>query len=292
MRIRKSKSAPVGVLGKVLSVLELLDQSPQGLQLWEIAAKTGINKSTVHRFLSHLECEGYLFRDAIGAYMLGPKLVRMGSGVGLHATLCRICRPTLERLRAATDGTVTLAVLDGSEILNLDVLESQRTFRLVFPVGARHSIHCTALGKAILANLLDDRHREEILSSIDFTRYTPRTVRSAAHLKKDLVCVRKQGFSLDNEESMTGARCVGAAILGSGGEVAGGIGISGPVTHITNERLTFFSTEVRKAAWEISSRLGNHAPELEAHGNAPNGNKPNVPRPSKRGQAAMQFGRR
>ena len=76
-----------------MRVLELLDLSPHGLQLSEIAAKTGMNKSTVHRFLSHLETEGYLFRDAVGTYMLGPKLARMGSGVSFQTTLCKICRP-------------------------------------------------------------------------------------------------------------------------------------------------------------------------------------------------------
>jgi DNA-binding IclR family transcriptional regulator len=120
MRTRKSKSAPVGVIGKVLRILELLDRSPHGLQLREISAKTGMNKSTVHRFLSHLEAGGYLFRDAAGTYMLGPKLARMGSGVTFHTTLCKICRPSLENLRAATDETVNLAVLDGFEILYLE----------------------------------------------------------------------------------------------------------------------------------------------------------------------------
>ena len=109
MPTKKRKSAPVGVIGKVLRILELLDQTPAGLQLKDLAAKTGINKSTVHRFVSHLETEAYLYRDATGTYMLGPKLVRLGSGVSFQATLANICHPTLERLREVTDETVNLA---------------------------------------------------------------------------------------------------------------------------------------------------------------------------------------
>src|SRR5215831_4808129 len=87
IRARESKSAPVGVVGKVLRVLEALDASPNGLQLREISQQTRVNKSTAYRFVAHLEKEGYLFRDAVGAYIVGPKLARLGAGVAFHATL-------------------------------------------------------------------------------------------------------------------------------------------------------------------------------------------------------------
>src|SRR3989442_700474 len=74
IRARESKSAPVGVVGKVLRILEALDASPTGLQLREISQQTSLNKSTAYRFVAHLESEGYLFRDDAGAYVVGPKL--------------------------------------------------------------------------------------------------------------------------------------------------------------------------------------------------------------------------
>ncbi len=263
MRTRKSKSAPVGVIGKVLRVLETLDQSPAGLQLKDVAAKTGINKSTVHRFLSHLEAEAYLFRDVEGTYMLGPKLVRLGSGVNFQVTLRNICRPVLERLRETTDETVNLAVLDGYSILYLDVLESLHTFRLVSQVGMRRALYCTSLGKAILANMDDERRKEEIFASIEFTADTARTLTSVARLKKDLVRTRAQGFSLDDEEAVVGARCIGAAIFAPDGKVLGAISVSGPVSRVSKERLPFYSAEICRAACEISWRLGYRAPKAE-----------------------------
>ncbi len=257
--ISRSKSAPVGVIGKVLRLLELLDRSPAGLQLKEIARETGMNKSTVYRFLSHLDAEGYLFRDSAGLYMIGPKLARLGSGLSFQATLCRICRPILENLRKATDETVNLGVLDGSEVLYLDVLESLHTFRLVSQPGMRRPAYCTSLGKAMLANLDDQQRREEIYASIQFESRTSRTLTSIARLKKDLAHIEKQGFSLDDEEAVVGARCVGAAILGADGKLAGGISVSGPVVRVSRERLPFFAAEVSKAAREISWRLGYQA---------------------------------
>jgi DNA-binding IclR family transcriptional regulator len=261
MRTKKSKSAPVGVIGKVLRILELLDQFPDGLQLKDVAAKTGINKSTAHRFLTHLEAEAYLFRDVEGTYMLGPKLVRLGSGVNFQQTLRNICRPILEKLREITGETVNLAVLDGSTILYLDVLESPHTFRLVSQVGIRRPLYCTSLGKAILANMDDERRKEQIFASIQFASNTARTFTSVARLKKDLIQTRTQGFSLDDEEAVVGARCIGAAICGADGKGVGAISVSGPVSRVSRERLPFVSTEICKAAREISWRLGYRAPK-------------------------------
>jgi DNA-binding IclR family transcriptional regulator len=244
-----SKSAPVGVIAKVLRILECLDQYPAGLQLREVAAKTGINKSTVHRFLTHLEAEAYLFRDQEGTYMLGPKLVRLGGGVNVHGQLSKIARPVLEKLWKVSDETVNLAVLDGLSVLYLDVLESPHTFRLVSRVGMRREVHCTSLGKAILANLDDEKRKLEIFASIQ-------TLTNIAKLKKDLVLTRERGYSLDDEEVVAGARCIGAAILGLDGAVAGAISVSGPVSRVSKERLPFFQNEISKAAREISARLG------------------------------------
>jgi DNA-binding IclR family transcriptional regulator len=260
MRTKKMKSAPVGVIGKVLRILESLDQSPAGLQLKDVAARTGINKSTVHRFLSHLEAEAYLFRDLQGTYMLGPKLVRLGSSVNFQATLCNISRPILEKLRKMTNETVNLAVLAGSDVLYLDVLEGLHNFRFVSQVGMRRALHCTSLGKAILANMEEER-RQKILAAIQFTPDTSRTLTSVARLNKDLIQIRAQGYALDDEEAVVGARCIGAPIWGEDGKVVGAISLSGPVSRVSNERLPFFSAEITKAARQISVRLGYRFPK-------------------------------
>src|SRR5215471_8508362 len=106
----ESKSEPVGVLSKVLRVLEVLDAAPSGLQLRQVAAQAGLNKSTAYRFLAHLESEAYLFRDENGAYIVGPKLARLGSGTAYHATLRSVSRPVMQRLWTITTETVNLAI--------------------------------------------------------------------------------------------------------------------------------------------------------------------------------------
>src|SRR6267154_346329 len=196
IRARESKSAPVGVVGKVLRILEALDAAPTGLQLREISQQTSLNKSTAYRFLAHLQSEGYLFRDDAGAYVIGPKLSRMGSGTNFEESLRKMSHPVLQRFWNATGETVNLAVLDGQHILYLDVIESSHTFRFASEVGAHRPLHCTALGKAIMAQLPEE-DASELLASLTLDRQTPRTLVQLPKIKKELAKTRIQGYALD-----------------------------------------------------------------------------------------------
>jgi DNA-binding IclR family transcriptional regulator len=254
IRARQSKSAPVGVVGKVLRVLEVLDSSPTGLQLREIAEQTGINKSTAYRFLAHLESEGYLFRDDTGAYVVGPKLARLGAGVSYHAMLRKVSRPVLASLLKATRETVNLGVMDGHDVLYLDVLESSHTFRMVSQPGLHRPLNCTALGKAMLAFLAEEQ-REEILPTLTFAPLTPRTISNLPRLRRELIRTAQQGFAIDDQETDLGARCVAAPILDESGKVAGAISVSGPVTRISKEKVQVYALAVKRGARMISERL-------------------------------------
>ena len=256
MRTKKLKAARVGVIGKVLRILELLDRSRSGLSLKKVAEQSGLNKSTAHRFLTHLEVEGYLFRDAAGNYMLGPKMQRLGSGIAFQATLCKMCRPILEELWTLTGETVNLAVLDGTDVLYLDVIESLHTFRLATEVGMRRPIHCTSLGKAMLANLDTNSLQQEILNAIQFQPGTTKAIGTPSRLQKEIAKIKARGFALDDEEAVEGARCIGAAILDAGCKVIGGISVSGPVVRLTRAHVPPFSAAICAAAAQISKKLG------------------------------------
>jgi len=254
IRARQSKSAPVGVVGKVLRVLEALDRSSTGLQLREIAEQTGVHKCTAYRFLAHLESEGYLFRDDDGAYIVGPKLARLGAGVSYHATLRKISRPVLSSLLKATNETVNLGVMDGHDVLYLDVMESPHTFRMVSQPGLHRPLNSTALGKAMLA-FLPAEQREEILPTLTFTPLTPRTIPNLARLRRELTRTAQQGFAIDDQEADMGARCVAAPILDERGKIAGAISVSGPTTRISKEKVQIYALAVKKGARMISARL-------------------------------------
>ena len=254
IRARESKSAPVGVVGKVLRILEALDASPNGLQLREISQLTRVNKSTAYRFVAHLEKEGYLFRDTAGAYIVGPKLARLGAGVAFHATLRKIARPILTALSTETKETVNLGILDGHDVLYLDVIESPHSFRMASQPGMHRALNCTALGKALLA-FLPDEQREEIYPRLIFERVTPHTIPNLARLKKDLARIAQRGYSVDDQEVELGARCVAAPVLDGNRGVVAALSISGPTTRVSRDRVPAFAQAIRKAARMISTQL-------------------------------------
>ena len=256
IRSRESKSAPVGVVGKVLRILEALDASPAGLQLREIAQQTRVNKSTAYRFVAHLQSEGYLLRDEAGAYVVAPKLARLGAGIAYHATLRKVSRPMALALSNDTKETVNLGVLDGHEVLYLDVIESPHSFRMASQPGMHRPVNCTALGKALLA-FLPAEQREEILPLLTFERATPRTISNLARLRKELALAVQQGYAIDDQETDMGARCVAAPILDESGNVAAAISVSGPITRIGRDRIHAYAQDVRKAARAISAQLGH-----------------------------------
>jgi DNA-binding IclR family transcriptional regulator len=248
-------SASVGVISKVLRILEALQGSSAGLGLKAICDRTGIHKSTAHRFLKHLERERYLIRTEAGAYLIGPRLSQLSARGNQEATLQAVARPILWELWKSTQETVNLAVLDQRTALYVDVIESPHEFRLSSRVGTRRSVHVTALGKALVA-FLPRETQETILDSIAFQAATPRTIRNLVQFRQELEKVRRQGYAVDDEEAVQGARCVSAPILNSAGEPIAAVSVSGPVTRVSPNLVNALAGAVTSAAGAISAAMG------------------------------------
>jgi len=263
-RVAKSSpgAAPVGVISKVLRILEALQGSSAGLGLKAICDLTGIHKSTAHRFLKHLEREGYLVRTEAGAYLIGPRLSQMSTRGSQGATLQAVARPILWELWKSTQETVNLAVLDQGTVLYVDVIESPHEFRLSSRVGTRRSLHVTALGKA-LAAFLPAELRASILSTIKFQPSTPKTIMNLVHFRQELEKIRRQGYAVDDEEAVQGARCVSAPILNADREPIAAVSVSGPVTRVSPNQVAALAGAVSSAARAISVAMGfsQHEPE-------------------------------
>ncbi|HKV38016.1 MAG TPA: IclR family transcriptional regulator [Blastocatellia bacterium] len=270
MRSRPSKSAPVGVLGKVLKIFDVLQRHPFGVDLKTISAEAGVNKSTAYRFLTHLEREGYLMRDDAGAYMLGVKLLQLGARENHRSLLQQVAGPVVRELWKTTEETVNVGVLDGGQVLYVSVLESPHAFRLVSKIGMRRPLHSTALGKALLA-FLPAEDRENLLSSISFPVLTPHTLTSLTQLRAELEKVRAGGHALDDEENVLGARCIGAAVLNARGESVAAISLSGPITRLGGDKVAVFALAVQNAARAIAARLGFNHPGADGPGHDPSG---------------------
>ena len=254
-QVEQSRSPSVGVISKVLLILEALQNSSVGLGLKDICDVTGINKSTAHRFLRHLDREGYLLRTAAGAYLIGPRLAQMSACPSRTATLQAVARQTLSDLWRSTQETVNLGVIDHGTLLYVDVMESPHEFRLVSRIGTRRSLHVAALGKAMTAFLPASEY-ERALAGIVFQRVTPKTIPNMAQLRAELEKVRRQGYAVDNEEALLGCRCVSAPILNNERVPIGALSVAGPVARVSIARVPALAREVKSAAKVVSLALG------------------------------------
>jgi DNA-binding IclR family transcriptional regulator len=254
-KVRKSAAAPVGVISKVLRILEAIQEAPSGLGLKAISDLTGVNKSTAHRFLKHLERENYLISTEDGAYLIGPRFWQMTAHVNHRATLQAVARPILWDLWKSTQETVNLAVLDRETVLYGDVIESPHEFRLASRVGTRRALHATALGKALTA-FLPEEQKQNILKTITFQASTPKTIMNLVQFRQELLKIRRQGFAVDDEEAVMGARCVSAPILDAQGLPVAAISVSGPVTRVTPDQVPALAGAITSAARAISVELG------------------------------------
>ena len=253
--VRPSEEGSVGVISKVLRILETLQNSHVGLGLKAICDQTGINKSTAHRFLKHLERESYLLRTESGLYLIGPRLAQMSACTSRSATLQAVARPVLQELWRSTQETVNLGIMDQGTLLYIDVMESPHEFRLVSRIGTRRSLHVAALGKVIAA-FLPESEKERALSGIVFQRATPKTIGNMSQLRAELDQVRRQGYAVDNEEALLGCRCVSAPILNSESVAIGALSVSGPVTRVSVREVPALAKRVKRAAGSVSLALG------------------------------------
>jgi DNA-binding IclR family transcriptional regulator len=121
----------------------------------------------------------------------------------------------------------------------------------------RRPLYSTALGKAMLA-FAPEEEKPHLLSSLNFQALTPYTLTSLLQLRSELENVRREGYALDNEENVLGARCIGAPVLNARSEALAAISLSAPITRISTEKIGMFALAVKDAAAEIAARLGFH----------------------------------
>lgn len=243
-------------VSRALEILELLKKKPRGLGVTEIAHQLEVAKSTAHRLLMSLEEFGYVqksIKDSI--YCLGLKFIEMNGIVVENLNVVNIARPLLEQLGKDTGEIVHLVMLDGNEIVYIDKVDNDSSFRIYSQIGRRAPLYCTGVGKCILANLTE-KEIDKLLSNTTLTKLTQHTLTEVKDLKKEFQTIRKNSFSYDNEEHELGIRCIAAPIFDHTGKVQYAISITGPASLMTDEKLSQYIPDLKETAAEISRRLG------------------------------------
>jgi len=247
---------PIKVLDKTFSILDILLQHDSSMHITEISEKLGLYPSTTHRILDTLKHWGYVEQDLkTQKYRLGLKLLELGMAKLHQMDLAREATPYLKELVKQCNETVHLGVLEEGEVLYLAKEESSQTIRMISYVGKRAPLHCTALGKVLLA-YMSEKERKKILEDKGLPRLTEKTITDKRELEKELAEVKEQNFALDRGENEKDVRCIAAPIRNYQGEVIAALSISSPIFRIDKNAHNNQKKALIETSEKISKRLG------------------------------------
>jgi DNA-binding IclR family transcriptional regulator len=202
----------IKVIARAASVLRTISANPRGISLSKLAEQVGLPRSTTHRIVSALEAEAFVASAGPGGWVrVGPGLLRLAATERLDRT--GQVRPHLEELSTTLNETVDLAILDGDSVLFIDQVSAPRRLRAVSAIGSVFPAHCTANGKALLAQLPPKTVHDLLPRRLQ--KRTPSTIATWAKLDAELEDVRKAGIAFDREEHTIGICAVGVAIRDS-----------------------------------------------------------------------------
>lgn len=257
-------------LERGLAILCCFSPERPVLGVADIADELGMSRSTTHRYMITLVALGYLEQGTSRKYRLGLKVSDLGmsalnsTGLGEHS------RPYLEELRQRTSYTTNLAVLDGPEILYVGRARSfrrgQNKIDLGLAPGSRLPVHCTAMGKLLLA-LLPVNTQHELIDEMKLPKRGPNTITSKKALRKALESIREEGLAVNDEELASGLLSIAVPVRCESGEVRAALNLAAHASMISlKELVEHLAPHLITAADGLSARLGYRRADEQAGG--------------------------
>jgi IclR family acetate operon transcriptional repressor len=253
----------ITALQRGLMLLHLFAKSEKGLSATEVAKSSVLPVSTVHRLLVNLQTAGFLDCDAGRIYHLGVACISIGQAARGQLDVRRLSLRHLQEVNQLTRETVHLTVREGLSAVYVEKLDSPEPLRIHSRVGTSVPLHCTAVGKVLLAHLTEPE-LDKILKEMEFRRFTENTIRSPQEMLAELRRVRKNGFACDLEEYEPHIRCVAAPIWDSQGAVNASLSVTGPGVRMASARIRQIAPLIRNAGLRISEELGYDRSRLTA----------------------------
>lgn len=246
----------INSLDRGLKTLLILGRNGEPMRISEISRRLEIDKSTAYRIVSTMRDQGFVEQDPeTRKYLLGSKVIEV-SGLKLRSLkFLPTAKPVMEELMRRTREAVHIAIMVEGEVMYLETEQCSGSFNINTEIGSRASLHSTAVGKALLADL-PEAEIDRVISAIGLTRFTDRTIISLQELRRDLALARRRGWAMDDEETYVGVRCLAWVIRDHRGKAIASAGLSGPTQRITPDRIPTLAELVREACNGISTRMG------------------------------------
>jgi IclR family transcriptional regulator, pca regulon regulatory protein len=256
-------------LERGLAILGCFTPKRPVLGIADIADDLGMSRSTTHRYVITLVALGYLEQGASRKYRLGLRVTDLGMSALNSTGLREHAHPYLDELRRRTSYTVSLGVLDDTDVLYVDRARSLRRGQdqngLDLQAGSRLPAHTTAMGKLLLANLPGEDQRS-VLASMTLTKRAPNTIASKKALREELDEVQEEGFAVNDEELAPGLFAIAAPVRNEARDVVAAVSLSAPSSMISlDELVDALGPHLVSTADRISARLGYRRDDEQQH---------------------------
>jgi IclR family acetate operon transcriptional repressor len=243
---------------RALDVMGALGRAQEPMTLAAVARQVGMHPTTTLRMLESLRVRD-MVRCHGGRYEVGPATLELGRSFLGQISISRFAYEAAEALAARVDETASVGVLDEGQVLYIAIAHGQRELGIESAPYARHPLYCTALGKALLAELPPQRVAA-LLGPSPFERLTPSTITDAGRWQADLAKVTALGYAVDDEERRPGVLCIAAPVRDHGGRVVAAISVSGPAFRMRRVGLGQLAQTVIEAAATTGEKLGAPPP--------------------------------
>ncbi|MBQ3829498.1 MAG: IclR family transcriptional regulator [Spirochaetales bacterium] len=244
----------LGAVGRALCLLEVLSRCKSS-NLETLSRETGLPKATALRLLSALVDHGYVSRDSTDRYSLTLRMFTVGSRALKNVEFLEVASPVAGQLRDKTGETVHIGILEGNRAVYVLKRESLYTIRMNSRVGKSIPLHCSAIGKCLLA-AQGDEAVESYIREEGLKCYTPKTICDPDAFRREIAKVRDQGYAFDDEEHETGIFCVAAPVRDTYGDTVAAMSMSTPTFRLDRSNIDVIVKEVCASCDEISVTLG------------------------------------
>ena len=257
---RAEKGQVVQSLSRALNILTILGGAEVPMSLTELAEAADLSPSTTHRLLTTLQQDRYVrFDQGARRWSVGVQAYMTGVSFLKTRNLVDVAKPRLRRLMEESSELASLAVEENGEAIYLARVGGPRVPQGALPTVDRTLLHCSAVGKALLAGMPEARV-QSILQQRGMRQFTRRTLSSLPALRDELTLTRSRGYALDQEERVSGLRCVAAPLFDENARVIGALSISGTSRRIEDARVRALGEMVKRAAAAVTLEIGGRLP--------------------------------
>ncbi len=252
---KQSSPESVAAVLKVFAILNALgERNETGIS--ELSVRLAMPKATVYRFLQTMMTLGYVRQEADSErYGLGMKMYELGAKALQHPELVDIAKHHMQILADITGETVHMGTLIDSEIIYVHKVDSKHMLGMYSRIGRRAPIHCTAIGKVLMAWEHPAR-RDRVLDGAEFKRFRDKTITERSAFLAELEQVKRQGYGEDREEFDDHIRCIGVPIFDRLGQPVAGLSVSFPTFRFDAAKAPEVVKMLKDASRDISARLG------------------------------------